>query len=56
MDDYTLINLNATYTVNAAVEVYARAENLLDQDYEEVFGYGTPGIGAYLGVRYNFAR
>ena len=52
MDDYTLLNLNLTWKLNDAAEVYARGENLLDEDYEEVFGYRAPGIGGYLGMRY----
>jgi vitamin B12 transporter len=52
MDDYTLLNLNATWSLGDTVELYARGENLLDEDYEEVFGYGAPGIGGYLGMRY----
>ncbi|MFM7275220.1 MAG: TonB-dependent receptor plug domain-containing protein, partial [Gammaproteobacteria bacterium] len=50
MEDYTLLNLNATWRVTPAVELYARGENLLDEDYEEVFGYSTPGAAGYLGV------
>jgi vitamin B12 transporter len=52
MDDYTLLNLNITYTLDEATELYARGENLLDEDYEEVFGYRAPGIGGYVGMRY----
>ena len=52
MDDYTLLNLNATWSLGDTVELYARGENLLDEDYEEVFGYVAPGIGGYLGMRY----
>jgi vitamin B12 transporter len=53
MDDYTLLNLNATFGISDTMEVYARGENLLDEDYEEVFGYRAPGIGGYLGLRYH---
>lgn len=52
MDDYTLLNLNITYTLDTSTELYARGENLLDEDYEEVFGYRAPGIGGYVGMRY----
>ena len=34
-----------------AVEISARVENLFDANYQEVFGYANPGIGAYLGLR-----
>ncbi len=52
MDDYTLLNLNVTWRLDEAMELYARGENLLDEDYEEVFGYRSPGVGGYVGMRY----
>lgn len=51
LDSYTLVNLRASCQVSPRVEVYARVENLLDEKYEEVAGYGTPGLSAYGGVR-----
>lgn len=56
MDDYTLVNLNATYDVTGGFSVYVKVENLLDENYEEVYGFGTPGIGGYVGFRYHLAR
>lgn len=54
IDAYTLVNLNVRYQVLDALEVYARVENLLDEDYEEVIGYATPGRSAFAGLRFNF--
>lgn len=51
LDDYTLVNLAATYQVSDAVQVFARGENLLDEDYTETFSYRSPGAAGYLGVR-----
>jgi vitamin B12 transporter len=48
---YTLINLTASYEVLPRLAVIARLENLLNQDYQEVFGFNSPGIGAYAGLR-----
>ena len=39
-----------------AVEVFARALNLFDRDYEEVLGYPAPGRTAYVGVRFAVGR
>jgi vitamin B12 transporter len=39
------------YKLGGGIEAYLRAENLLDADYQEVFGYGTPGRSALLGLR-----
>lgn len=56
LDDYTLLNLNATFQASRQLDVYARLENVLDEDYEEIYGYRAPGFGGYLGVRYRFVR
>ena len=37
-----------------AVEVFVRAENLLDEDYEEVLGFPAPGINVLAGVQVTF--
>lgn len=54
LDDYVLVNLTGEYRFSDTVTVYGRVENLFDEDYENVFGFETPGIGAYGGVRVNF--
>jgi vitamin B12 transporter len=48
---YSRWDLNGFYKVRQTFEVFYRFENLLDQQYEEVKGYGTPGFSAYGGVR-----
>ncbi|GAB3278347.1 TonB-dependent receptor plug domain-containing protein [Parahaliea aestuarii] len=54
LDDYEVLDLNASYALWRGLEVYGRVENLLDEDYEEVRGYNTTGAAAYAGVRYSF--
>jgi len=51
---YTLVDLRASYPVNERIEVYGRVENAFDDDYETVRNYGSPGRGAYVGVRGRF--
>ena len=34
-------------------EIYVNLDNVLDEDYEEVFGYQTLGFGASMGLRYS---
>lgn len=48
---YTLVDLAASLGITKNLEVFGRVENLLDEDYEEVKGYGTPGISAYAGLK-----
>ena len=54
LDSYWLVNVAASYTVQPGVELFGRVENLLDQNYQEVYGYETAGIAAYAGVRLTY--
>lgn len=56
LDDYLLVNLAASYALGERWSVYARAENLLDEDYENVFGYRNPGRAFYAGIRAGFGQ
>ena len=51
--DYTLLNVNANYRASNKLDLYLRLDNLLDDNYEEVFGYQTLGFGASFGLRYS---
>lgn len=51
LDDFVLVNVAGSYEVIEGIEIYGRIENLFDEDYEEVLGFDSPGIGAFLGVR-----
>ena len=48
---YTLVTLASRYNINKSVQLFGRIENLLDQDYEEVFSAQSPGIGVFAGIR-----
>ncbi|MEP6608844.1 MAG: TonB-dependent receptor [Burkholderiaceae bacterium] len=52
--DYTLVRLAASYAVTRNLTLTARVENLLDQDYEEVFSYRPSGRAYYAGVQARF--
>ncbi len=54
LQEYVLVNLNAEYKVTDAISVFGRVENLLDESYEEVFSFATPGRAAYGGIRARF--
>ena len=54
LDDYFVLNLTGHYNLNKHLKLFGRLENILDEDYEEVYGYGTPGFGAYAGIKYSF--
>ncbi len=51
MPDYFLVDISGSYDCTDSFQVFARVENLLDEEYEEVYGYGTAGLGIYGGVK-----
>ena len=51
---HALVNVGADYQINDKVQVYGRIENLLDADYQEVYGYNTAGITGYVGLKADF--
>ena len=54
LPDYTVANATLTYDLGNAAEAYLRLENLTDEDYELVDGYGTSGRAVYVGLRARF--
>jgi len=54
VDDWTVVDLRASYQLTEAIELYGRVNNLFDADYQQITGYGTPGIASYFGVKFNF--
>ena len=51
LDSYVKADVTASYKATDRVEIFGRIENALDQDYQDVFGFSNPGIGAYAGVK-----
>lgn len=54
LKDYVLLNAKVAYQVNENTEIYLRGENLLNQNYQVIRDYGTPGIAAYAGFKAKF--
>jgi vitamin B12 transporter len=52
LKDYTLVTAGASYKLQPGVEVFGRVENLLNQKYQEIYGYNTPGATAFAGMRF----
>jgi outer membrane cobalamin receptor len=55
-DGYTVFNLGGSWRPVKPLEVFVRALNLFDRQYEEVLGYPAPGRTAYVGVRVAVGR
>lgn len=51
---YSIVNLSGSYNITKTLSLFARVENLLDEDYEEAGGYGTPGLSIFGGIRTSF--
>ena len=54
LDSYTKVDLAASYDITRFITIFGRAENLTDEDYEEVKGYGTAGRSYYVGLKASF--
>lgn len=53
LDAYTLVSGQISRRMGENLSLYVRGENLLDEEYQDVFGYHTRGRGAFIGVRFN---
>lgn len=52
LDAFTLVRVGASWQATDQIELYARLENALDEDYQEVIGYNAAPQAAYLGLRF----
>ncbi|NWG54404.1 MAG: TonB-dependent receptor [Hydrogenophilaceae bacterium] len=51
---FTLVNIGGDVRMSEAISLYARVENALDEEYEEVYTYRAPERAFYVGVRAGF--
>ena len=51
LDGYEVVDLRASQDIGDNLTLFGRVENVFDTDYETVAGYGTPGRGAFVGLR-----
>lgn len=54
LPDYAVLNIAADYRVTEKFSVFVRGDNMLDRRYQEVAGFGTPGISGYVGASIGF--
>jgi vitamin B12 transporter len=54
LNAWTRVDLTGRYRLTEKVELYARVENLFDEKYQQILGYGTPGLSGSLGVRLRY--
>jgi len=51
---YFLLNTGMSYDLTRNVQVFGRIDNLLNDKYQEVFGYNTAPLSGYAGAAYRF--
>jgi vitamin B12 transporter len=52
LQSFTLVNVYGSWKLTDNLEAFGRVENLLDEQYEEVFSFTSPGVSAYAGLRF----
>lgn len=50
LSSYKLVDIAASYRLTETVKLFARVDNVFDEEYEEVLGFGERGAAAYGGV------
>jgi len=56
LQSFWLLDLTAQYQLKPAFSIFAKGTNLLDEEYEQVYGYRTLGRAGYVGIRVNFGQ
>lgn len=54
LQDFTLVNVRASYQITDTIEIFGRIENALDEDYQDNLGFGTAPLSAFGGIRASF--
>lgn len=54
LEAYQVLDVSATYKLLPSWEIFARVENALDEEYQEVGGYYASRRAAFIGTRFSF--
>jgi len=54
MPSYTVLNFGAKFSLNQKLSLKTSLKNLLNEDYEELYGYSALGLSANIGMQYKF--
>ena len=50
LDDYTLVNAAINYQLNDKIKIFAKFNNILDEEYQDVFAYETSEFSGFAGL------
>lgn len=51
LSSYSVINLSSSLRILKGITLFMRGQNMLDERYEEIGSFGTPGFSLYGGLR-----
>ncbi|MEW6570143.1 MAG: TonB-dependent receptor [Nitrospirota bacterium] len=51
LSSYSVIDVSGNYKISKKISLFARIDNLLDEEYEESGSFGTPGFSVFGGVK-----
>lgn len=51
LDDYTVVDISASYALSDRIEIYGRIENAFDEEYAEVTDFIAPDSTSSIGFR-----
>lgn len=54
VESWIRVDAKLAYDLSDAVQLYGRVENAFDEQYQQILGFGTPGVSVYGGIRGNF--
>ncbi len=54
LDAWTRVDVTGSYDLNDSVEIFGRIENLFDEEYQQILGYGTPDLSGSIGIRLRY--
>jgi vitamin B12 transporter len=54
VDSWTRVDVTGSYDLNDRIELFGRIENLFDEEYQQIRGYGTPDLSGSIGIRLRY--
>ena len=54
LEGYSLLDFGARHLLAKGITVFANVTNILNEDYQEIFGFSTRGRNYRLGLRFQF--
>ena len=54
LEDYSTLRTYGSFKWRPNIEIHARVENVLDENFKSTRGYSAPGTGIYAGLKINF--